>query len=174
MMGFVGFPTGYSTDDDGNVAFHETLTLAPDEHLYGLGMQYGPLDKRGQRLVSWIHDISGLTGSSVTYFNVPFFLSSRGYGIFVNHTSPITYELGWPSVETAAFRSEDPYLDYFLIYGPQPKDILARYTELTGRAPLPPLWSFGVWMSRSMYSTRAQVEEVVSRPARARDPLRRR
>ena len=172
MIGFVGFPTGYSTDDDGNVAFHETLTLAPDEHLFGLGMQFGPLDKRGQRLVSWIHDTSGFTSSSITYMNVPFFLSSRGYGVFVNHTSPITYELGWPSLQSAAFRVEDPYLDYFLIYGPHPKDILDRYTELTGKSPLPPLWSFGLWMSRSRYASRAQVEEVVTGLRERENPLR--
>jgi alpha-D-xyloside xylohydrolase len=162
MMGFVGFPTGYSGDADGSVAFHETLTLAADEQLFGLGMQFGPLNKRGQRLVSWIQDTSGFTSSSVTYMNIPFFLSSRGYGVFVNHTSPITYELGSPSLQTAAFQVEDPYLDYFLIYGPSPKEILDRYTDLTGKSPLPPLWSFGVWMSRSRYATRAQVEEVVA------------
>jgi alpha-D-xyloside xylohydrolase len=162
MMGHVAQPTGYSTDPAGDVAFHETLSLAVDEHLFGLGMQFGPLDKRGQRLVSWTRDTYGFTSSSVTYMNVPFLLSSRGYGIFINQTSPITYELGWPSCQTAAFQVEDPYLDYFLIYGPHPKDILARYTELTGKAPLPPLWSFGLWMSRSRYASRQQVEEVVS------------
>ena len=162
MMGFVGFPIGYSTGEDGNVAFHETLTLAPDEHLFGLGMQFGPLDKRGQRLVSWIQDTSGFTSSSVTYMYVPFLLSSRGYGVFINHTSPITYELGSPSLQTAAFQVEDPYLDYFLIYGPDPKDILDRYTDLTGKSQLPPLWSFGLWMSRSRYASRAQVEDVVT------------
>jgi alpha-D-xyloside xylohydrolase len=161
MMGFVGFPTGYSTDGNGDVAFHESLALAADEQLFGLGMQFGPFNKRGQRLVSWIQDTSGFTSSDVTYMNVPFFLSSRGYGVFVNHTSPITYELGSPSLQTAAFQVEDPYLDYFLIYGPGPKEILDRYTDLTGKSPLPPLWSFGMWMSRCRYATRAQVEEVV-------------
>jgi alpha-D-xyloside xylohydrolase len=162
MLGWAAYPMGFSRDADGRLAFHETFRLQPDEHLYGLGEQYGPLDKRGQRIVSWNRDVSGLTGSALTYFNVPLFLSSLGYGIFVNHSSPITYELGWPGLETAAFRAEDRYLDYFLIYGPQPKDILARYSQLTGRAPVPPLWSFGTWMSRCIYYTRAEVEEVVS------------
>lgn len=163
MLGWAAYPMGFSRDAQGRLAFHETFCLQPDEHLYGLGGQYGPLDKRGQRLVSWNRDVYGLTGSALTYLNVPFFLSNRGYGIFINHTSPITYELGWPALETAAFRVEDPYLDYFLIYGPQPKEILARYHGLTGRASLPPLWSFGVWMSRAMYMSRAKMEEVVSR-----------
>jgi alpha-D-xyloside xylohydrolase len=163
MLGWAAYPMGFSSDAQGRPAYHETFRLQPDEHLYGLGEQYGPLDKRGQRIVSWNRDVSGLTGSALTYFNVPFFLSSRGYGIFVNHSSPITYELGWPGLDTASFRAEDPYLDYFLIYGPGPKDILARYSQLTGRAPLPPLWSFGTWMSRCIYYTRPEVEEVVSR-----------
>ena len=163
IVGWSAHPTGFSRDAQGRVAFHETLRLEPDEHLYGLGEQYGPLDKRGQRIVSWNRDVYGLTGSAKCYFNVPFFLSSSGYGVFLNHSSPITYELGWPAAETGAFRAEDPYLDYFLIYGAQPKDILARYHQLTGRAPLPPLWSFGVWMSRCIYYTRAEVEEVITR-----------
>jgi alpha-D-xyloside xylohydrolase len=163
MMGYVAYPMGYSRDGEGNIAFHEAFSLAVEEHLFGLGMQYGPLDKRGQHFLSWSRDTYGVTSSSVTYLNVPFFMSSRGYGIFINHASPIIYELGWPSWQTAAFQVGDPYLDYFLIHGPHPKDILARYTWLTGRAPLPPLWSFGVWMSRAMYTSRPQVEEVVSR-----------
>ena len=161
LLGFASYPTGYSRDAAGDLAFHEVFALAPDEHIYGLGMQYGPVDKRGQRIVSWSREPLGHTDSSLTYLNIPFFVSSRGYGIFVNHGSPITYELGWPSLDTGAFRVDDPYLDYFFIYGPGLKDILARYAELTGRAPLPPLWSFGVWMSRCMYIDRAQVEEVV-------------
>ncbi len=161
MIGYVAHPTGYSSDAGGDVAFHESLALAADEQLFGLGMQFGPLNKRGQRLVSWTRDTFGFTSSMVTYMNVPFFMSSAGYGIFINHASPIIYELGCPSWQTAAFRVEDPYLDYFLIYGPSPKDILARYTDLTGKSPLPPLWSFGMWMSRSRYASREQVEEVV-------------
>jgi alpha-D-xyloside xylohydrolase len=163
LLVYGSYPMGYSRDETGGVAFHESFALSVDEHFFGLGEQYGPLDKRGQRVVSWSRDPHGFTGCAMTYHNIPFFLSSRGYGIFVNHTSPITYELGWPSPETGAFRAEDPYLDYFLIYGPHPKDILARYHELTGRPSLPPLWSFGIWMSRCMYVNRPQVEEVITR-----------
>ena len=163
ILTYGSYPIGYSRDEASGIAFHESFALAVEEHFFGLGEQYGPLDKRGQRIVSWSRDPYGFTGGALTYLNIPFFLSSRGYGIFVNHASPITYELGWPSPETGAFRVEDPYLDYFLIYGPQPKDILARYHQLTGRPALPPLWSFGVWMSRCMYQNRPQVEEVVTR-----------
>lgn len=159
----VAFPLGYSRDAQGGIAFHESFELDTDEHLFGLGEQYGPLDKRGQRLISWSRDTMGTNTTSVTYLNVPFFLSTRGYGVFVHHASKIVYELGFPSAVTGSFRVDDPYLDYFLIYGPGPKQILARYADLTGRAPLPPLWSFGIWLSRCMYMSRLEAEEVVER-----------
>jgi alpha-D-xyloside xylohydrolase len=82
--------------------------------------------------------------------------------VFVNHTERVTYELGHPSTVSGSFRVEAPVLDYFLIAGPTPGDILGRYTALTGRAALPPLWSFGIWMSRCMYRDRAEVEEAVT------------
>lgn len=164
-------PTGYSLaggppaerTNEGRVAFHESFSLETDEHLYGLGEQFGPFDKRGQRIVSWTRDPSGAVTSTVSYLNIPFVLSSRGYGLFIHHHSKIVYELGQPTPQSAAFRVEDPYLDYFFIYGPSPKEVGGRYGELTGRPAMPPLWSFGVWFSRCMYRDRKQVEEVVDR-----------
>jgi alpha-D-xyloside xylohydrolase len=148
---------------DGLVAVHETFALDVDEHLYGLGGQYGRFDKRGQRHIGWLRETAGTNTTPVTYMEVPFFLSSRGYGIFVNHGERVTYELGYPSTVSGSFRVDAPTLDYFLIAGPDPKAILRRYTALTGRPALPPLWSLGVWMSRCMYRNRAEVEESVTR-----------
>jgi alpha-D-xyloside xylohydrolase len=159
----VTLPLGYSRDAEGRVAFHESFELEEDEHLFGLGQQYGPLDKRGQRVISWSRDAMGANTTSVTYHNIPFFQSSRGYGVFVHHSSKIVYEMGFPSTISGSFRVDDPYIDYFFIYGPSPKQILARYAGLTGHAPVPPLWSFGVWMSRCMYMNRAVVEEEVEK-----------
>jgi alpha-D-xyloside xylohydrolase len=163
LSGAVVLPTGYSRDGEGPVAFHEVFSLEPGERLYGLGGQFGSFDHRGQRIVSWSRDPSAAMTSTVSYLNVPFFMSSRGYGVFVHHASKIAYELGEPSVQTAAFRVTDPYLDYFLVYGPSPKEMLSRYGELTGRPAVPPLWSFGAWFSRCMYRTRAEVEEIAAR-----------
>jgi alpha-D-xyloside xylohydrolase len=161
FLDLVALPLGYSKDEQGRIAFHEAFELEPDEHLFGLGQQYGALDKRGQRVVSWSREVGGTNTTNLTYHNTPFFWSSRGYGVFLHHSSRAVYELGFPSTVTGAFRVDDPYLDYFLIYGPEPKQVLARYGDLTGFAPLPPLWSFGIWMSRCMYVDRPQVEEVV-------------
>jgi alpha-D-xyloside xylohydrolase len=130
----VSLPLGYSRDAQGRVAFHESFELEPDERLFGLGQQYGLLDKRGQRVVSWTRDARGTNTTDLTYHNIPFFQSSRGYGVFVHHSSKTVYELGFPSKITGSFRVDDPYLDYFFIYGPGPEQILARYADLTGPA----------------------------------------
>jgi len=117
----------------------------------------------GQRLVSWSRDPTGGLASTISYLNIPFFMSDRGYGVFVHHASRIVYELGQPALQSAAFRVEDPYLDYFFVYGPTPKELVQRYTALTGRPLAPPLWSFGAWFSRCMYRDREQVEGIVER-----------
>jgi len=156
-------PLGFSRDGRGRVAFHDSFSLAVGERLYGLGEQFGPLEKRGQRIVSWTRDPSGGLTSTVSYLQIPIFISSRGYGLFLHHSSKIVYELGQPALESVAFRVDDPYLDYFFVYGPGPKEILARYTELTGRPVAPPVWSFGAWFSRCMYRDRGQVEGIVER-----------
>lgn len=163
IIGAITLPTGFSRDKDGRVQFHEVFSLQPDEHLYGLGEHFTPLDRKGQRIVAWSRDPVGSLTSTAAYINVPFLVSSRGFGVFFHHHSKITYELGNPALQTAAIRVGDPYLDYFFIYGPSPKEIIARYTELTGRATVPPKWSFGVWFSRCMYRNRTQVEGIVER-----------
>jgi alpha-D-xyloside xylohydrolase len=163
IRGAVTLPTGYSRDASGRTEFHEVFSLEPDERLYGLGEQFGSFDRKGQRIVSWTRDPVGALTSTVCYINVPFLISSRGFGLFLHHHSKIAYELGNPALQTAAVRVGDPYLDYFFIYGPSLKEIIGRYTELTGRATVPPLWSFGVWWSRCMYRNREQVEGVVER-----------
>ncbi len=156
-------PAGYSRNEQGQIAFHESFELEPDERLFGLGQQYGPLDKRGQRIIAWSRDAWGTNTTPVTYHNTPFFWSSRGYGLFAHHSSRIVWELGFPSTVSGSFRAEDPFLDYFLFFGDNPKQLLARYADVTGKAPMPPLWSFGVWLSRCMYLNREQVEEIVEK-----------
>lgn len=168
---FVSFPVGWSHRDGEPPSFHETLSLRAGEQLYGLGECFGQLNRRGTRSVAWSRDNHSTNTTPLTYLNVPFFWSTRGYGVFVNHTSRAVYELGYPSQLACSFRVEDPYLDYFVIHGPRPVDILARYWQLTGRGALPPLWSFGVWMSRCMYRDAEQVRDVVERMRELGVPL---
>lgn len=163
LLGSITLPTGYSRRGGGAPQFHETFSLEPDERLYGLGEQFGPFDKRGQRIVSWTRDPRGAATSTISYINIPFLLSSRGYGLFIHQHSKIVYELGSPAVQSASFRTGDAYLDYFFIAGPALRDIISRYDGLTGQPAVPPLWSFGAWYSRCMYQSREQVQGIVER-----------
>ncbi|WP_017472497.1 alpha-xylosidase [Amphibacillus jilinensis] len=123
------------------------LKLSVGEHLYGLGERFTPFVKNGQSVEIWNED--GGTSSEQSYKNIPFYLSSKGYGIFVNHPERVSFELGSELVSRAQFSVEGESLDYYFINGPAPKDVIRRYTALTGRPALPPAWSFGLWLSTS-------------------------
>ncbi len=143
----------------GRVMVHEAFELAPDEDLYGLGEQFARINRVGQRFELWATDAYGISHRT-TYKNVPFLWSTRGYGLFVNTTFRVTFDLATVSLLAHGFTHEGPELDVFLIYGPEPAAILRRYCDLTGYAPVPPRWSFGLWMSRCGYQDRAEVEQV--------------
>ncbi len=123
------------------------LKLGVGEHLYGLGERFTPFVKNGQTVDIWNKD--GGTSSEQSYKNIPFFLSSKGYGVFVNHPEEVSFELGSETVSRTQFSVEGEYLDYYFINGPTPKELVSRYTTLTGRPALPPAWSFGLWLSTS-------------------------
>ena len=126
---------------------HEQLDLGVGEHIYGLGERFGPLVKNGQTVEVWNAD--GGTSSEQAYKNVPFHLSSRGYGVLVNDPGHVSYEIGSEAVERVQFSVSGEVLEYFVIAGPTPKDVLGRYTALTGRPPVVPAWSYGLWLSTS-------------------------
>jgi len=160
LLGPTALPLGVAHDPDGGRHLFLSWSLAPGERLLGLGEQFGPLDRRGQRAVLWARDPKGVLGP-VSYIPVPFLMSSRGYGLFLHHSGPSVWELGEPLMQTASVLVEEPYLDIFLIVGRTPGQVLARYTRLTGRPPLVPLWALGIWFSRCMYRDREQVQRVV-------------
>ncbi len=146
----------------------EGLLLARDEHLYGLGEKFTPLDKRGQRIASWTRDAL-CTTTELAYKNVPFVLSTEGYGVFVHTSRRVDFSLGADSVRAWSFEVEGPELDYFVIHGPTMAGVLDRYTQLTGRPGLPPRWSFGLWMSGTgVYRTQEQIE-IMARGMHERD-----
>lgn len=99
--------------------------------MYGLGERFGPLVKNGQTVDIWNAD--GGTSSEQSYKNVPFYLTNRGYGVFVNHPEHVSFEVGSEAVERVQFSVPGETLEYFVIQGPTPADILERYTRLTGR-----------------------------------------
>jgi alpha-D-xyloside xylohydrolase len=138
---------GLVTDGEGRRYVHERLGLGIGETVYGLGERFGAFVKNGQVVDIWNAD--GGTASEQAYKNVPFYLTSAGYGVFVAHPEHVSFEIGSEVVSQNQFSVEGESLTYYVVDGPTPKDVLRRYTALTGRPPRVPAWSFGLWLSTS-------------------------
>uniref|UniRef100_A0AAU3GLX8 alpha-D-xyloside xylohydrolase n=1 Tax=Streptomyces sp. NBC_01401 TaxID=2903854 RepID=A0AAU3GLX8_9ACTN len=151
--------TAFATTPDGVHHMIAQLALDVGENIYGLGERFTPYVKNGQTVDIWQAD--GGTSSELAYKNIPFYLSSRGYGVFVNHPGKVSFEVGSEAVGQVQFSVEDQSLEYYVVAGPTPKDVLSRYTALTGRPALPPAWSFGLWLTTS-FCTSYDEETVTS------------
>jgi alpha-D-xyloside xylohydrolase len=149
---------GLITDQEGRQYLHEQLALGVGETVYGLGERFGPLVKNGQVVDIWNAD--GGTSSEQAYKNVPFYLSSSGYGVLVDTPAHVSFEVGSEVVSRNQFSVEGQQLSYYVIGGPEPKDVLRRYTALTGRPARVPAWSMGLWLSTSF--TTDYTEETTS------------
>lgn len=125
----------------------EKLSLGVGECVYGLGERFTAFVKNGQTVENVNKD--GGTSSDQAYKAVPFYLTNRGYGILVNETGHVSFEVASEHVSHVQFSQAGENLEYFVILGPTPKDVLARLTALTGRPALPPAWSFGLWLTTS-------------------------
>jgi alpha-D-xyloside xylohydrolase len=151
--------TRRATDLSRSVA--ASFSLAPGEKIYGGGESFTALNKRGQKLVLYTSDVQS-AGTNGQYKPVPFVMSSRGYGLFVHTSTPVTLDIGHRFDGTHTVFAGDDQLDLFFFIG-NPKEVLTEYTALTGRSPLPPLWSFGLWMGRFSYRSQQEVNEVAAR-----------
>lgn len=125
----------------------EQLLLDVGEYVYGLGERYTPFVKNGQIVEIWNED--GGTASEQTYKNVPFYVTNKGYGVFVAHPGDVHFEIGSEKVERVQFSVQTERLDYYILNGSTPKGTVQLYTELTGKPALPPSWSFGLWLTTS-------------------------
>ncbi|WP_199547854.1 alpha-xylosidase [Streptomyces sp. N35] len=142
--------TAFFTTGDGSPHMAGQLALGVGEQVYGLGERFTPFIRNGQVVDMWQAD--GGTSSEQAYKNVPFSLHispAGAYGVFVRHPGRVSYEIGSESVGQMQFSVEDQSLEYYVVAGPTPKDVLRRYTALTGRPALPPAWSFGLWLTTS-------------------------
>jgi len=135
------------TGPQGQTYVKEELSLDVGENVYGLGERFGAFVKNGQVVDLWNED--GGTSSEQTYKNVSFYLTNRGYGVFINHPERVSLEVASEKLSRVQFSVEGEELEYFIFYGPSPKEVLTKYTALTGRPPLPPAWSFGLWLTTS-------------------------
>lgn len=140
----------------------ESFIIYPDEAIYGFGERYSSLNKVGQTISLWNWEGCGNSGGR-SYKNIPFFLSTRGYGVFFNESRPITFWIGSREYNKTFVAVEGDLVDYFFFYGPDPKRVLFNYTELTGKSPVPPKWSFGAWMSRISYKSQEEVLSVAKK-----------
>ncbi|GAB7127829.1 alpha-xylosidase [Silvimonas sp. JCM 19000] len=145
--GFRGCGQVIDTTQGGAPFMFERLDLGVGENVYGLGERFTAFVKNGQVVESWNRD--GGTSTEQAYKNIPFYLTNRGYGVFVNHPENVSYEVGSEKVTKVQFSVAGQALEYFVIDGPTPKQVLDRYTRLTGRPALPPAWSFGLWLTTS-------------------------
>ncbi|PYI01857.1 putative sugar hydrolase [Aspergillus sclerotiicarbonarius CBS 121057] len=123
------------------------LDLGVGEKLYGLGERFGPFIKNGQTVDIWNED--GGTSSELAYKNIPFYVSSAGYGVFVNNPGKVSFELQSERTTRVNISIPGEELQYFVVYGSSPKEILRRYTALTGRPSLVPAWSYNLWLTTS-------------------------
>ena len=149
----------YDMDPEGKAYMRQQLGLDVNEHVYGLGERFGALVRNGQSVDIWNED--GGTSTDQSYKNIPFYLTDKGYGVFVNNTGKVSFEVGTEQVTKVEFSVKGESLDYFVINGPSMKEVLERYTDLTGKPSLPAPWTYGLWLSTS-FTTNYDEETVMS------------
>jgi len=149
---------GYAQTPEGAYML-EQLDLSVGEKIYGLGERFTPFVKNGQTVDIWNED--GGTASEQSYKNIPFYLSSNNYGVLVDHTEKVSYEVASEVVSRVQFSVPGETLRYCIIGADSRKNVLSAYTGLTGRPALPPIWSFGLWLSTS-FTTNYNEETVTS------------
>lgn len=181
MTGMDSEDFGYVRTGDTGVLLYEeqaeavymrgATRLAVGEYIYGLGEHFGPFIKNGQSIDMWNED--GGTSSDLAYKNIPFYVSNRGYGIFVNHPEKVSFEVGTEWVEKVGFSVPGERLDFFYIGGSNMKETLSLYTGLTGKPALPPEWSFGLWLSTSFVTDYDEktVTETIDKMSEAGIPI---
>jgi len=137
----------YITEGKEKAYVREELDLGVGEWVYGLGERFTSFVKNGQTVDIWNQD--GGTSSEQAYKNIPFYITNKGYGVFVNQPELVSLEVASEKVKKVQFSVQGESLEYFIIDGPDMKGVLDRYTQLTGRPALPPAWTFGLWLSTS-------------------------
>ncbi len=154
---WTGMPYDVGKEDSAYMC--QQLGLSVGELIYGLGERFTAFVKNGQSVSVWNED--GGTSTEQSYKNIPFYLSNRGYGVFVNHPEKVEFEIGTEQVAKAAFSVQGENLDYFFINGPSMKDVLMRYTDLTGKPARLAPWTYGLWLSTS-FTTSYDEKTVMS------------
>jgi alpha-glucosidase len=149
--------------------------LRPTEHIYGLGDKTGNFDRRGQSFVNWNTDAYGFQrDTDPIYKSIPFYIATGAdggaYGLFLDNTSRSWFDFGHRDQTSIEIGAEGGPIDYYIIAGPTVRDVVRRYTDLTGKAPLPPLWTLGYQQSRYSYMSADEVRSIAARLRKDRIP----
>ncbi len=139
--------------------------MPADEHYFGLGDKTGSFDRRKQAYALWNTDVGPQESTDPLYKSIPFFLgiSPRlSYGLFLDNTWRTWFDFGKQARDAYSFGAEGGPLDYYVIYGPTPKQVVEGYTYLTGTPPLPALWALGFQQSRYSYTPESKVREIAN------------
>ena len=146
-VGEFGVTMDGSAYDESDVFTGVQLHLSVGENVYGFGERFGAYVKNGQTIDIWNED--GGTASEQGYKDIPFYMTSSGYGVLVNNRGHVSFEVGSENTEAVQFSVPGETIDFCVIYGPTPKQILDRYTKLVGRPANVPAWSYGLWLTTS-------------------------
>src|SRR5467141_1767236 len=145
---------------------HTWKKMPLDENYFGLGDKGGPMNRRNRSFTNWNTDEFGWQESTdPLYKTIPFFIGLRkgaAYGLFFDNAYRSVFDFGKESTDYFSFGAEGGELNYYFIAGPEPKEIISRYTAMTGRSPLPPLWSLGYQQSRYSYYPESRAREIVN------------
>jgi alpha-glucosidase len=148
-------------------AFRVYKTMPSDEHYFGLGDKTGPLDRRNQAFSLWNTDAYRFQESTdPIYKAIPFFMTfhaGRAVGMLLDNTWRSSFDFGKTAPDVYSFGAVDGPLNYYLIYGPSPRQVLESYAWLTGKPPLPPMWMLGFQQSRYSYVPQSRVLEIAHR-----------
>ena len=143
---------------DNSRSINPVFMLSPGERIYGCGESFTSLNKVGQKVNISVVDPQGPETDGM-YKPVPFYFSNRGYGIFMHTSAPTTADFGASYIGAQRLFMGDETMDFFIFFG-EPKEILDKYTNVTGKSPMLPLWTFGTWMSRISYFSQKEGLEI--------------
>ncbi len=154
------YPSGFVLDD--NMYCHANFNITSDEHFYGMGEKYMGLDKREKNITCWQRDALS-TSTEYAYKNIPFFISTNGYGFLLNSFVRSNFDFGYSSGISLNVTLEEKCMDYYVFLDEDYKKILDKYTLVSGKTPMIPKWAFGLWMSKCSYMSQDEVLSVAEK-----------
>lgn len=152
---------GFRRTATGDAEPYLSWKIRNEERFFGLGEKWNKVEKNSTRATIWASDTCGSNSNDLSYKSIPYLLSTRGWGLFLHSSHRSLWEVGSFSYVSGSCCTEDDHLDAFLFFGNSLKELIRRYTALTGRPAMPPKWALGLWMSRCQYRSRAEAEEAM-------------